>query len=175
MQRCGVKFCLHLKNYGKIAESATWNNQKSLKPLQRNGFRDFSVVLQRGFARVPFEFPQSQRGSSRGRSPPRMGSLCTSKNRTTERSSCFCWCSSGDSNPGEACRCAASFAADPLRSKNASHFGVRGSNRLKINDEGMPKGIPSSLVLQRGFEPRTPCLKGRSEISLRSSQGGLRR
>ena len=132
MQRCGVKFCLHLKNYGKIAESATWNNQKSLKPLQRNGFRDFSVVLQRRFARVPFEFPQSQRGSSRGRSPPRI----------VQRGFAFLRKSHAPANMPPACLLGRRFRIPLI---------------AKVRQPEMAAGL---LVLQRGFEPRTPCLKG---------------
>ena len=77
----------------------------------------------------------------------------------------------------------AASALDPLRSKNASRFGVRGFDKHGVSARGdwlFPLAIiecsgsllcaaehqksslaAAFLVLQRGFEPRTPCLKGR--------------
>ncbi len=89
-------------------------------------------------------------------------SICNRKDEGIGQSlSLRLWCSRGDSNPPEygAVR---RIPLYPLRSKNASRFGVGGSSVCNRKDEGIgQRPIPLPLVLQGGLEPPTPCLKGR--------------
>ena len=53
------------------------------------------------------------------------------------------WCSSGDSNPGEATaaqHASLAIRSALLRSKNASHFGVRGFESNRNEKEGSSRG-----------------------------------
>ena len=78
-------------------------------------------------------------------------------NSHPERDGCLHWCSSGDSNSGSPALCAGFIF--PLRSKNASRFGVRGfesSSMYNVNSHperdgcflGAPAGIrtPDTLL-----------------------------
>ena len=49
---------------------------------------------------------------------------------------------------------------DPLRSKTLRVW-CPGFDPGRKKITAAPKGVAVILVLQRGFEPRTPCLKGR--------------
>ncbi len=46
-----------------------------------------------------------------------------------------------------------------------------GSNPVEMRKTGRPRmAVCLSLVLQRGFEPRTPCLKGKTPVSIFTRQ-----
>ena len=126
------------------------SSQKKYSPAKRR--RDF-LVLQRGFplSGMNFDSPGA-----------------TGKKFSRRKAREFFWCSSGDKLrlPGSsqkkyspAKRRGNFFGAPAGISPNGDKLRLPGSSQEKIFPR--QKAREYFLVLQRGFEPRTPCLKGR--------------
>lgn len=95
-----------------------------------------------------------------------MSEKCTKCSKTASFETVLCWCSSGDSNPGFLPRFARKsfyFNIYRLAAKAATVDLAFVSGVLNRQNSSKRDGLMtvSFLVLQRGFEPRTPCLKGR--------------
>ena len=98
-----------------------------------------------------------------------MSEKCTKCSKTASFETVLCWCSSGDSNPGFLPRFARKsfyFNIYRLAAKAATVDLAFVSGVLNRQNSSKRDGLMtvSFLVLQRGFEPRTPCLKERTSF-----------